>query len=89
MIDALIQFIAVVNHKVVIETLICHTEIELMLIVSTSFGFAQNILHDFQYTVFNSKWHCPLQMPQNPLLLTNPSQQFCNTDIWTLMQNQI
>ena len=34
------------------------------LIGSTSFGFAQNTMHDFQNTVFNSYWHCLQQMPQ-------------------------
>ena len=31
---------------------------------STSFGFAQNTIHDFQNTVLNSYWHCLRQMPQ-------------------------
>ena len=35
-----------------IETLICHREMS--LIGSTSFGFAQNTIHDFQNTVLNS-----------------------------------
>ena len=35
-----------------IERLICHREIS--LIWSTSFGFAQNTMHDFQNTVLNS-----------------------------------
>ena len=35
-----------------IETLICRREMG--LIGSTSFGFAQNTLHDFQNTVLNS-----------------------------------
>ena len=33
------------------ETLICHREID--FIGSTSFGFAQNALHDFRNTVLN------------------------------------
>ena len=45
-----------------IGTIICRREMS--LIGSTSFGFAQNTMHDFQNTVFNSKWHCPRQMPQ-------------------------
>ena len=45
-----------------IETLICRTETS--LIGSTSFGFAQNTIHDFQNTVINSSWHCLRQMPQ-------------------------
>ena len=28
------------------------------LIVSTSFGFAQNTIHDFQNTLLNSWWRC-------------------------------
>ena len=47
----------------VIETLICHKEIS--LIGSTSFGFAQNTIHDFQSIGLNSWWHCLRQMPQN------------------------
>ena len=35
-----------------IQTLICHREMS--LIGSTSFGFAQNAIHDFQNTVLNS-----------------------------------
>ena len=35
-----------------IETLICHKEMS--LIGSTSLGFAQNTIHDFQNTVMNS-----------------------------------
>ena len=35
-----------------IETLICRREMS--LIGSTSFGFVQNMMHDFQNTVFNS-----------------------------------
>ena len=41
----------VVNYILcAIETFICHTE--LRLIGSTSFGFKQNFLHDFQNTVY-------------------------------------
>ena len=39
---------------------------EMSLIGSTSFGFAQNKIHDFQNTVLNLYWHCLRQMPQNP-----------------------
>ena len=35
------------------KTLICHAE-TMSLIGSNSFGFAQNTIHDFQNTVFNS-----------------------------------
>ena len=45
-----------------IEGLICRREMS--LIGSTSFGFAQNTMHDFQNTVLNSWWHCFRQMPQ-------------------------
>ena len=45
-----------------IERLICRRETS--LIGSTSFGFAQNTIEDFQNTVLNSKWHCLRQMPQ-------------------------
>ena len=45
-----------------IETLICRREMS--LIGSTSSGFAQNTIHDFQNTVLNSKWLCLRQMPQ-------------------------
>ena len=53
-----------------IETLICRREMS--LIGSTSFGFAQNTIHDFQNTVLNSKWHCLRQMPQKLCSLTLP-----------------
>ena len=39
-----------------IETHICRRE--MTLIVSTSFGFAQNTIHDFQNTLLNSWWRC-------------------------------
>ena len=45
-----------------IERLVCLGEMS--LIESTSFGFAQYTMHDFQNTVFNSKWHCLRQMQQ-------------------------
>ena len=45
-----------------IETLLCRREMS--LIGSTSFGFAQNTIHDFQNTLLNSLWHCLRQMPQ-------------------------
>ena len=50
-IDALILLIlySVVNT---IETVICSREIN--LIGSTSFGFAQNTIHDFENTVLES-----------------------------------
>ena len=35
-----------------IETIVCHREMSLT--GSTSFGFAQNTIHDFQNTVLNS-----------------------------------
>ena len=38
------------------ERLICHKEMS--LIGSTSFSFAQNMMHDCQNTVLNSLWHC-------------------------------
>ena len=47
------------------ETLICHREMNLL--GSTSFGFAQNTIHDFQNTVLNSQWHCLRKMPQKRL----------------------
>ena len=40
---------AVVNYLSAIETLICRKEMSLL--GSTSFGFAQNTIHDFQNTV--------------------------------------
>ena len=43
-------------HLSAIETLVCRREMSLM--GSTSFGFAQNMIHDFQNTVLNSQWHC-------------------------------
>ena len=45
-----------------IETLICR--IEMSLIGSISFGFAQNTIHYFRNTVLNSYWYCLPQMPQ-------------------------
>ena len=56
-IDALIVFILIRFC----QTLVCRREMS--LIGSTSFGFAQNMIHDFQNTVFNSCWHCLPQMP--------------------------
>ena len=50
-----------------IETLICRREMR--LIGSTSFGFAQNMMHDFQNTILNSWWHCLEQMPQKQNLI--------------------
>ena len=47
----------------VIKTLICRREMS--LIRSTSFGFAQNTIDDFQNTVLNSQWHCLRKMPHN------------------------
>ena len=41
------------------------------LIGSTAFGFAQNMIHDFQNTVLKSKWHCLRQMPQKVYHLSN------------------
>ena len=46
----------------VIETLNWRRKIR--LIGSTSFGFAQNTIHDFRNTVLKSQWHCLRQMPQ-------------------------
>ena len=37
-----------------VETLVCRREIS--LIGYSSFGFAQNTIHDFQNTVLNSLW---------------------------------
>ena len=42
-------------------------EKEMSLKGSTSFGFAQNMIHGFQNTLLNSYWHCLRQMPQNYL----------------------
>ena len=58
----------------VIETLICRREMS--LIGSTSVGFAQNTIHDFQNTLLNSDWHCldpgcgKLRIPQKLFCLT-------------------
>ena len=49
-----------------IETLTCRGE--MTLTGSTSFGFAQNMIHDFQNTVLNLLWHCLRQMPQKSSL---------------------
>ena len=45
-----------------IETLTCRREIS--LIGSTSFGFAQNTIHNLQNTLLNSWWYCLRQMPK-------------------------
>ena len=54
-INAMILFIfytlLLIVHLSAIETLICRREMS--LIGSTSFGFAQNTIHDFQNTVLN------------------------------------
>ena len=48
-----------------IERLICRREMS--LIGSTSFGFEQNTIHDFQNTVLTSWWPCLRQMPQKTI----------------------
>ena len=59
--SSLFQY-SVVNHIFeYYRNVFCYTEIEV------NFGFAQNTLHDFQYTVLNSQWHCLWQMPQKAL----------------------
>ena len=53
-IDTLILFntLLLIIYLSAIETLTCRSEMS--LIGSTSFGFAQNTIHDFQNTVLNS-----------------------------------
>ena len=53
-IDVLILFntLLLIIYLSAIETLICRREMR--LIGSTSFGFAQKTIHDFQNTVLNS-----------------------------------
>ena len=51
----------------VIGTLICR--IEMRLVGSISFGFAQNTEHDFRNTVLNSWWRCLRRMPQKKTTL--------------------
>ena len=69
-IEALILFILIllllIIYLSVIETLISSKEMS--IIRSTSFGFAQNTIHDFQNTILNSKWHCLQQMPQKHVI---------------------
>ena len=67
MIDALIHFILILRCSLNIRVLSKHLYVlqKLSLIGSTSFGFAQNTLHDFGNTVLNSEWHCLYQMPPN------------------------
>ena len=55
------------------EKLICRREMS--LIGSTSFGFAQNTMHDFQNTVLNSYSHFIRQMPQKPSVSDRFSNQ--------------
>ena len=57
-----VYFLTLLLIMSVIETLICRREMSLL--GSTSFGFAQNTIHDFQNTVLNSSWPCFRQMPQ-------------------------
>ena len=45
-----------------IKTLICRREMNLT--GPTTFGFAQNTIHDFRNTLLNSECHCLRQMPQ-------------------------
>ena len=47
---------------------------EISFIGSTSFGFAQNTINDFQNTVLNSYWHCLRQTPQKKSSLKNGSR---------------
>ena len=53
MINALIQFIAIFRYSVIISKHLFVIQ-KLRLIRSTSFGFAQNTMYDFQNTVLNS-----------------------------------
>ena len=48
----LLSYAVLVTYLGAIETLICRREMS--YIGSTSFGFAQNTIHDFQNTVLNS-----------------------------------
>ena len=53
--------------------------------VYTSFGFAQNTIHDFRNTILNSWWHSLQQMPQKVstcvslcnLIFTGTTRAFC------------
>ena len=56
-----------------IVTLICGREMSLP--GSTSFSFAQNMIHDFQYTILSSQWHCLRQMPQKLVLSATKKKQ--------------
>ena len=56
------NMLLLITYLNTIETLVCCREMS--LIGSTSFGFAQNTIHDFQNTVLNSLWHCLQQFPQ-------------------------
>ena len=47
-----VYFLFLIVYLSAIETLTCRREMS--LIGSTSFGFAQNTIHDFQNTVLNS-----------------------------------
>ena len=52
-IDALFLFLLII-YLSAIEAFICRREMS--VIGSTSFGFAQNTIHDFQNTVLISRW---------------------------------
>ena len=49
-------------HLSAIKTPINFVILKFSLIGSTSLGFAQITIHDFQNTVLNSKWHCLRQV---------------------------
>ena len=53
---------------------------EMNIIGSSSFGFAQNTIHDFPHTVLNSQWHCLRQMPQKCSGIFYPSRQITGSD---------
>ena len=50
------HMLLLITYLSAIETLVCGRKMG--LIGSTSFGFAQKTIHDFQNTVLNSLWHC-------------------------------
>ena len=62
----LFSYAVLIIYLNAIETLICRREMSLT--GSTSFGFAQNTIHDCQNTVLTSQWHCLRQMSEKKCL---------------------
>ena len=54
------------------------------LIGFTSFGFVQNMMHDFKNTVSNSLGHCLRQMPQENKTFENILGEILDPQFFTI-----